>query len=505
MFAAFSEIRFEDSEFRQPPGCRPSPHCIVSRELRSNRVVHQWVAGSELLPAPASPHLLYSDETDRSLTVTFFGSAEAGCRLALGLPLPSNHLDLYGEFRLRTCGSPWGRGFGLVDALRYFGIDAFGGGEKAEMRDLAIRGGPFTGEEKRALLHYCERDVDATSRLFLAMQDKIDLPRALIRGRYVNVVAMMERNGIPVDAGLLGDLQNNWEEIRRLLISSVDRDYGVFEKGSFKIRRWEEWVTARGIDWPRLATGKLALDYETFRDVARSYPGVAPMKELRATLSKLHIEDLPIGPDGRNRTLLSPFGSRTGRNQPKSSQFIFGPAKWIRGLIRPPEGKALAYLDYGHQEFGIAAALSGDAAMQAAYGSRDPYVAFSISAGAAPAHATAESHGHVRKLFKSCVLGMQYAMGAETLARKTKLSIAHARELIDLHRATYPAYWRWSQGVQDYAAINGELQSASAMTRIPGSLATFWCRRTAQRCSVSRAFWRRKLGSRSALPCMTRS
>ena len=66
-----------------------------------------------------------------------------------------------------------------------------------------------------------------------------------------------------------------------------------------------------------------------------------------------------VGADGRNRTLLSAFASRTGRNQPSNTEFIFGPAKWLRSLIRPEPGTALAYVDFSSQEMGIAAALSG--------------------------------------------------------------------------------------------------------------------------------------------------
>ena len=47
------------------------------------------------------------------------------------------------------------------------------------------------------------------------------------------------------------------------------------------------------------------------------------------------------GWDGRTRCLLSPFGSDTGR----STRFIFGPAVWIRSLIRPTEGYGIAYID----------------------------------------------------------------------------------------------------------------------------------------------------------------
>ena len=85
-----------------------------------------------------------------------------------------------------------------------------------------------------------------------------------------------------------------------------------------------------------------------------------PLRELRTSLSQMRLNDLAVGPDGRNRALLSAFRSRTGRNQPSNSTFIFGPAVWLRGLIKPEPGNALAYIDWSQQEFGIAAALSGD-------------------------------------------------------------------------------------------------------------------------------------------------
>ena len=47
------------------------------------------------------------------------------------------------------------------------------------MRELAMRGGPFTADERAALLDYCETDVEALARLFPKMLPHIDLaPRA---------------------------------------------------------------------------------------------------------------------------------------------------------------------------------------------------------------------------------------------------------------------------------------------------------------------------------------
>jgi hypothetical protein len=106
--------------------------------------------------------------------------------------------------------------------------------------------------------------------------------------------------------------------------------------------------------------------------MARAYPLVAPLRELRHAISQMRLSELAVGDDGKNRTILSAFQARTGRNQPSNSKFIFGPAVWLRGLIKPPPGHGIAYIDWQQQEFGIAAALSGDPLMKAAYGSGDP-------------------------------------------------------------------------------------------------------------------------------------
>ena len=59
---------------------------------------------------------------------------------------------------------------------------------------------------------------------------------------------------------------------------------------------------------------------------------------------------------------------------------MFGPSKWVRGLIKPPEGYALAYLDFSSQEIAIAAALSEDELMMKGYAEGDPYLGFAKAA-----------------------------------------------------------------------------------------------------------------------------
>jgi DNA polymerase I-like protein with 3'-5' exonuclease and polymerase domains len=129
----------------------------------------------------------------------------------------------------------------------------------------------------------------------------------------------------------------------------------------------------------------------------------------------------------------------------------------MRGLIQPLSGHGVAYIDWAQQEFGIAAALSGDPLMLDAYRSGDPYLAFAKKAGAVPAAATKASHKAVRDQFKACVLAVQYGMGAEGLALRIAQPPIRTRELLRRHHETYRVFWRWSDAVVDYAMLTGRL------------------------------------------------
>jgi DNA polymerase-1 len=432
-------------------GERPRPVCLVAKELRSGQVWRIWrdEFGSRP-PFPTGPDALF---------VAYYASAELGCFRALGWPKPANILDLFTEFRDRTNGLATPAGAGLIGALTYFGLDTIGATEKDETRTLILRGGPWSDSERGEIIEYCATDIDALERLLPAMLPRLDLPRALLRGRYMAAAAAMEFAGVPIDMALLALLREHWIDIQDDLIRAIDADYGVFEGRSFRAERWAQYLAKHGIPWPRLESGALDLSDGAFRQMAKAHPSVAPMRELRSALSDLRLNDLAVGQDERNRTILSAFRSRTGRNQPSNSKFIFGPSVWLRGLIKPPPGHGVAYIDWSQQEFGIAATLSGDLAMQAAYQSGDPYLAFAKQAGAVPPDATKKTHGPTRELFKQCVLAVQYGMGAESLACRIGQAPVVARDLLRAHRETYRSFWRWSDAALDHAMLTGSLHT----------------------------------------------
>jgi hypothetical protein len=417
----FREVWLVRFEFDQAPGERPTPLRLVAKELHSGRVVR--VEQGEL-PHSGPPYALDLS----TLWVAYDAAPGLGCYLALGWPMPARVLDLHAEFRCRTSGLLPHGDYGLADAL-----------------DHLCR--PSDDQE----------GVGGLATLLDAMLPTLDLPRALLRGRYMAAVARMEWTGIPIDLDNLTRLRDGWEQIQGALIEQVDNRYGVFEGLKFNPRRWAAWLNRNHIRWPRLAPGQLELSLEAFRDMAEAYPDVGPMKELRASLSQLRLFRLAVGRDGRNRCPLRPFASKTGRNQPSTASFIFGPATWLRGLIKPEPGMALAYVDFEQQEFGIAAALSGDPAMMEAYRTGDPYLKFAKQAGAVPADATKATHRDVRDRFKQCALGVQYGMQARSLAARLGVSPGDAQKLLRLHRETYPTYWRWSKQVGQHAIRDGVL------------------------------------------------
>jgi len=221
--AAYGEVWVVDFEFVANPGERPEPVCLVARELRTGRTIKQWRGGFTATPP---------FRTDAgALFVAYYASADLGCFLALGWPMPANVLDPFVEFRNLRNGLSVPSGFGLLGALIYFGLPHMSDSQKEASRDLVLRGGPWSSEARAMILDYCEEDVVSLSRLVERLELHLDVPRALLRGRYMAAAARIEWNGTPIDTEALALLRGRWDDIKAALIAEVDADYGVRANG----------------------------------------------------------------------------------------------------------------------------------------------------------------------------------------------------------------------------------------------------------------------------------
>jgi hypothetical protein len=464
----FREVWVVDTEFYPGAGLAnggregdpATPLCLVALEMRSGRLVRLWQ--SELGPFP--PYRLDAD----ALFFSYLASAEFGFHIARGWGQPACAIDGYVEFRHyvndgRVKSGDREKGFhSLAGALRYFCEDGIDTAHKTEMRDRIVQGPPFAEEEHEVILRYCEEDVRALARLVQHIVPTIrSLPHAMMRANFQWATAQQERRGVPLDRPLLEQVRSHWNAIKTDLVLEKDRAYGVYEIENgvphWRKARFADYVRQNRMSWPTYDDGSLDETDQTFREMAGRYPQIETLRELRYSLSKLRLNALAVGNDGRNRTLLGAYGTKTARNAPSNSKFVFGPAKWLRFLITPPPGRALIHRDYCQQEVRIAAVWSGDAALLRACESGDVYLGIAEQLGFVRESMSAAELEAVRTLFKTVVLGIQYGLGPRSLAIRTGRSLFEACEILARLRARFRVFETYAQCVVDHAGLQLEI------------------------------------------------
>src|SRR5262249_23866532 len=215
-----------DAEYREDANHLPIPVSLHARDEVSGRTLSLW--RNELL---ASTRLPFDDGPDSAM-VAFASNAELQSFLSLGLPFPTNVLDLYVENIVAINGNTavWppadkknrkGRP-GLLDALKLHGLPARPQEHKDRMRDMILKNEDYTPEQRREIQDYNKEDVDDTIALLGTLPiESID--HALFRGRYMAAVAREERVGLPVHSEyLLDELVPNWDAIQLHYIQRND-------------------------------------------------------------------------------------------------------------------------------------------------------------------------------------------------------------------------------------------------------------------------------------------
>jgi DNA polymerase-1 len=454
----FEQVWCVDFEFISAPAQHPDVVCLCAKE-RSGQTLRLW--RDQLGATP--PYRI----DPGALFVCFAATAECACHLSLGWDLPTRVLDLSPVFRCLVNGRVVPERKGLLGALAYFGIDSIGAKRKDDMRKRIIEGWPFSPEEREKILNYCLSDIDALALLLPKLLPHVELDTALHWGEFAAVSAAMEHRGLPVDTEILLQLQDKraWAFVRDALVPEIDRHYGVFTQDAagewhFNKAKFEECCARLGIDWPLHESGKLDLRRKTFESMCKSYPALEPLRRLKYARDKMRRIKLAAGADGRTRTVLWPFQSKTSRSQPKAATWIFSPAVWIRSLLKPGPKRAIAYIDWSSMEFYVAAVLSECQPMVDLYATGSPYIEFAKRFDAAPSSATKKTHTDVHERYKVGLLGAQYAMQHATLAQRLGVSTFVAHEMLDQHRGLFNQYWAW---VEDWIALalnTGEMRTA---------------------------------------------
>lgn len=356
---------------------------------------------------------------------------------------------------------------------------------KNKMRDLIISAPKaFREDEKKAIMEYCTQDVLLLPELHNAMIAEYERlnpaickegleAEMLVRGRYSAHTAIMESRGYPID---LDKTKHFSQQVGSILFDCQKEINDLFpeiqpfkwEKKSNKFR-WDQnatrtWIEQNHSDknWEKTETGALSLSLDAFTkffDFKHNYPkdnfGAQIVRYLKLKQSLYGFVPSPdkkrknfwdyVGKDGRVRPYLNIYGSQSSRSQPAATGFMFLKPAWMRALVQPKNGMAMAGIDYGSQEFFLSALISQDSNMIESYLSGDVYLAFGKLAGIIPPDGTKEKFKRERDLCKSTVLGISYLMSKYGLAFKLSQDSGHewtedeAQDMIDRFYEAYPS------------------------------------------------------------------
>ena len=376
---------------------------------------------------------------------------------------------------------------------------------KKDVRDLIISTPKeFTEEEKEEILEYCESDTIHLENAFKKIVGKLKklIPpkehknlkgEMLFRGEFAARTAKMESIGIPFHEEWTRSLGFSIPYILKTIQEEINANFPdvkpfYWKKREGKYARKEkpirDWIAKQEFSdrWTMTKGGKFSLAQDAWTQhfhFKYTYPkdnfGAQMIRLLKTQTSLKGFKAKEkegdksfwdsVGPDSRSRPFFNIYGSQTGRSQPGSTGFLFLKSAWMRALAVPPKGLAYAAVDFKSQEFLIGGLESGDMNMINAYYSGDVYLWFAIKAGAAPKNATKKTHGFIRDKFKSTVLGMQYRMGAKSLAAKLSqdTGVEHteeeAQDLIDLFNDIFSKYAEWCEEVLDQYYYDGYLKT----------------------------------------------
>jgi DNA polymerase I len=474
-------VVFVDSEFDakkgqgEPPG---PPICICAIEVDRNgcEIEHRLAA-----PYPPRPPW---DRGNPFLTVGFALSAEAGSFLHATWSFPVPAIDLYAEFMVlhntemsrSKDGDSKQPGPTLIQACQRYGVGGMDKAHKDDMRALAYTKTNHTPEEIVLLQDYClSDDCRMVMRLFTAMLPRIDLLRAPIRGAFMMEIERMRWAGIPIDVPTYRLVERRALAVVSKMRAELNRKLGadVYFQNVFKRKTMLRVMRQHRIPVPiDPKTGKESCATKLIKSMIDTHALMKEYYEDKRMIDALKNLKLEIGSDGRNRFWLNPFGTKTGRNNPSTNRCIFGLPHTMRSFIKPTPGMALAQIDFGAEEIGIAAALSGDPVLMADYCSGDPYRQF-----AAAALSIVNPTEQQRQIYKATVLGRIYGLGATSLARNLGISKAEAERIIDQMIARYPVLNAWLKRVITKAAhcvpITCTLGWSLTATGKPGEERTF--------------------------------
>jgi DNA polymerase I len=346
-----------------------------------------------------------------------------------------------------------------------------------KFEDVAGKGAKQIGFDEVAIdraTEYSAEDADVTLRLHHAIYPQlVAIPQIeKIYREYElptrEVLLRMERNGVLIDAELLGKQSHAIGlQINTLEEKAFELAGQPFNLGSPK-QLGEILFTKLGLPIKRkTATGQPSTDEEVLSELAEDFPLPKVLLEHRS-LSKLkgtYTDKLPkmVNPNtGRVHTNYGQATAVTGRlssNDPNLQNIpVRTPqGREIRKAFIAPRGSVIVSADYSQIELRIMAHLSEDPSLTEAFAKGlDIHKATASEIFSVP---ISEITSEQRRYTKAVNFGLIYGMGAFGLASQLGIERSAAQQFIDKYFARYPGVAEFMQSTREFAHAHGYVET----------------------------------------------
>jgi DNA polymerase-1 len=204
----------------------------------------------------------------------------------------------------------------------------------------------------------------------------------------------------------------------------------------------------------------------------RMYPIVPLIEEYREVTKLLntYVETLPFyqAADGRIHTTFDTVGAATGRLSSTDPNLQNIPIRsiWgarIRSAFVAPPGKSLVSVDYSQIELRIAAHLSGDSGMTAAFLANEDIhrTTAALVYDKAPAEVTDDE----RRTAKALNFGILYGMGSFGFAASAGIEQSAARDFITKYFERFPGVKKFMEHMKELVREHGYVETACGRRR----------------------------------------
>jgi DNA polymerase-1 len=333
---------------------------------------------------------------------------------------------------------------------------------------------PFEQVAVERATEYAAEDADITLRLHealypaIAQDERLAFIYSQIELPVRDVLFRMERNGILIDAALLGRQGKALgERVMALEQQAHQLAGGPFNLGSTK-QICE--ILFQRMNLPvikKTATGQPSTDEDVLQELAADYPLPKVLLEHRALakLKSTYTDKLPLMVNANTGRVHTTFGQATavtGRlasNDPNLQNIPVRTAEGrrIREAFIAPPGHVLVSADYSQIELRIMAHLSEDAALlKAFHEGHDIHRATAGEIfGVPPQEVTADQ----RRYIKAVNFGLIYGMSAFGLAQQLDIERGAAQQFIQKYFARYPGVADYMQRTREQARDKGFVET----------------------------------------------